>query len=123
MEHLVRSQRGMTLMEIMIAAAIIGIGLAAVSAAVPFAVYGVQEGHQLPTAAFLATERLEEVRSSRWELGPPAIDDLGLSASATAAPVSGTVTTFPDEAALAGPHAGYALSVRINDCGAGAGCS
>jgi len=113
----------MTLMEIVIAAAIIGIGLAAVCAAIPFAAYGVQEGHQLSTAAFLANERLEQVRSARWELGPPGIDDLGLSPSATAAPVSGTVTTFPDEAALAGPHAGYARSVRINDCGAGAGCS
>jgi prepilin-type N-terminal cleavage/methylation domain-containing protein len=115
-----RDQRGLTLVETMIAAGVIGVGLVAVSAAIPAASHGVQEGKQLSTATFLATQRLEQVRAARWELGPPAVDDLGVSPSPAAPPAAGAVTTFPDEA-LTGPHAGYARTVRITDCAAGCG--
>ena len=123
MLSLTRNQRGMTLAEIIIAVAIIGGGLVALSAAIPLAGYGIHEGGHLSTATFLANERLEQVRNTRWELGPPAVDNLGVSASAGAAPVSGGVTTFPDENPIAAPYSEYSRSVRVTDCGVGAGCS
>ena len=114
--------RGLTLIEVMIAVGVIAVGLSALLAAVPFATYGTREGFQLSAATFLANERLEQVRNARWESTPRPVDDLGVSASATAAPARGGITTFPDEAALPAPHEQYARVVRITDCGAG-GCS
>jgi len=116
---LTTNQRGMTIAEIVIAAAIIGIGLVALSSAIPLASYGIHEGNHLSTATFLSNERLEQVRNARWEAGPPALDNLGVSASATAAPVSAGVTTFPDENPVAAPYTEYSRTVRVTDCGAG----
>ena len=115
-------QRGMTLVEIMVAVAIIGLGLVAVSAAIPLASYGIGEGNKLSTATFLANQRLEQIRNARWEVGPPAVDNLGTSADDMTAPANGAGTTFPDEAQMAAPYANYGRTVRITNCGAGAGC-
>lgn len=116
-------QDGITLIEVMIAVGIIAIGLSALLAAVPFAAYGTREGYQLSTAIFLANERLEDVRTARWESTPRPVDDLGLSITPALAPVSGGATTFSDEAALPAPHGDYARAVRITDCAGGGGCS
>jgi prepilin-type N-terminal cleavage/methylation domain-containing protein len=118
----VGNQRGMTLMEILAAVAIIAVGLVALSSAIPLAAYGIQEGNQLSTATFLANQRMEQVRNAVWQAGPPAVDKLGASPSTTTAPSNGAVTTFPDESPIAAPYSGYTRTVRITDCGAGAGC-
>ena len=110
--------RGLTLIEVMIAVGVIAVGLSALLAAVPFATYGTREGFQLSTATFLANERLEQVRNARWDSTPRPVDDLGVSSRATAAPMSGGIITFSDEAALPAPHEQYARVVRIADCGA-----
>jgi len=123
---LIRDQQGATLIEIMIAVGIIGIGLWALSAAIPLAAYGIQEGKQLSTSTFLANQRLEQTRNARWEEGPPCVDSLGISASTTAAPAgscAGGGTTFPDENPVAAPYTDYARTVRITSCGVGAGCN
>lgn len=121
MSALLADQRGMTLAEILVAIGIIGVGLAALASAIPISTYGIQEGSQLSTATFLANQRLEQVRNAVWSQNP-AVDNLGVSASASAAPQSGGTTTFPDEAALAAPYSQYARQVRIADCSAGGGC-
>ncbi len=59
-------QAGMSLAEILIACVIIAIGLVGLLSAVPTASYGIQEGRQLSTAAFLANQRLEQVRTDEW---------------------------------------------------------
>jgi prepilin-type N-terminal cleavage/methylation domain-containing protein len=116
-------QRGMTIAEIMIAIAIIGIGLVALSSAIPIAAYGIQEGSQLSTATFLANQRIEQVRNSVWQASP-ALDKLGVSASSTAAPVGdGGVTTFPDETPVPAPYTNYTRTVRVTDCAVAPGCS
>lgn len=112
----------MTVAEILIAIVIIGIGLVALSSAIPLAAYGIQEGNQLSTATFLANQRLEQVRNATWQASP-AVDKLGVSALSTSAPVSGAVTTFPDETPVAAPYTGYDRQVRITNCGAAPGCS
>ena len=116
------NQRGMTLAEILMAVVIIGIGLAALASAIPLSNFGIQEGNQLSTATFLANQRLEQVRNATWTT-TPAVDNLGVSASPTAAPQSAGTTTFPDEASVASPYTAYSRQVRITDCGAGTGCA
>jgi type II secretory pathway pseudopilin PulG len=112
------NERGITLAEVLIAAGILGVGLASLMAVVPVASYAVQDGNQTSTATFLAQQRLEQVRNARWT----AVDDcVGLSAGASApapspAGTCGAVAvTFPDEAAVPG-YAQYARSVRISEC-------
>ncbi len=121
MRRLILDQRGMTLAEILIAVVIIGVGLVALSSAIPLAAYGIQEGKQLSTATFLANQRLEQIRNAQWTACPQ-LDNLGVSASSTAAPQSGGVTTFPDEDSLPAPYAGYSRRVRITDSLAPATC-
>jgi hypothetical protein len=92
----------------------------------PPATYCIQEGQQLSTAAFLANQRLEQVRNAQWVQcpapGAPA-DNLGVSAGS--APASGGTTTFPDESPIAAPYGDYTRTVRITDvqpadaCGGG----
>ena len=62
MRRLVLDERGMTVAEVLIAVVIIGVGLVALSSAIPLAAYGIQEGNQLSTATFLANQRLEQIR-------------------------------------------------------------
>jgi len=113
----VADQAGMSLAEILIACVIIAIGLVGLLSAVPTASYGIQEGRQLSTAAFLANQRLEQVRNAQWVQcpapGAPA-DTLGVSASGSA-PASGGTTTFPDESPITAPYGDYTRTVRITD--------
>lgn len=114
-------QRGMTLPEILVAIVVIMIALVALASGIPIASYGIQEGRQLTTATFLANQRMEQVKATAWTQSP-AVDNLGISASATAAPQSGALTTFPDESPVAAPYTQYTRQVRITDCALGAGC-
>ena len=128
----VHNARGMSLVEILIAAGIIGIGLAGLMSVVPMASYGVQEGAQLSTATLLTQQGIEQARRASW-MATPAVDCLGLSASSTAAPTptgatcnGSTSVTFPDEGPSLTPIPGfpqYARITRITDCAAGPGCT
>ena len=114
-------QRGMTVPEILAAVVVIMVALVALASAIPLSAYGIQEGSQLTTATFLANQRLEQVKLKQWTVKPD-VDAVGLSASATAAPQIGGVTTFPDESPVAAPYTQFTRTVRITDCGIGAGC-
>jgi type II secretory pathway pseudopilin PulG len=114
-------QRGMTVPEILAAVVVIMVALVALASAIPISAYGIQEGSQLTTATFLANQRLEHVKLKQWTVKPD-VDAVGVSASATAAPVSGATTTFPDENPVAAPYTQFTRTVRITDCGTGAGC-
>src|SRR5262245_31835633 len=121
-----RNEGGMTLVEVLLATAIIGIGLAALASAIPLAAYGIHEGKYLSTATFLANQRLEQVRNATWEQGTPCADAVGVSSPDTVAPTStcaGAALTFPDETPLADPYASYARITRITSCGVGLGCN
>jgi hypothetical protein len=115
-------QDGLGLADVLATAAIIAIGLVALASAVPLAAYGLGEGGQLSTATFLASARLEQLKSARWTASP-AIDHLGVSASATIAPHSAGIITSPDELPMAPPYGGYSRQVRVIDCSAGGGCA
>jgi type II secretory pathway pseudopilin PulG len=111
-------QRGATLAEVLVAAVIIAVALAALASAIPLANYGIQEGNQLSAATFLATQRLEQVRRARW-VTRPSVDELGVSSPTTAPPRNGGATTFGDENPLPAPFTGYTRQVRVLDCASG----
>ena len=121
MRRRVTNQHGMTLAEVLVAIAIIGVGLAALAAAIPIAGYGIQEGSQLSTATFLANARLEQAKNAVWTTTPD-VDNLGVS-SGSAAPQTAGITTFPDENPIAAPYTAYTRTVRVTDCSAGGGCA
>jgi Tfp pilus assembly protein PilV len=117
------NERGITVAEVLVAAAFLALGLAAVMAVVPVASYGVQDGNQTSTATYLARQKLEQVRNASWTA---TTDCIGLSAPATSAPKAtpagscgATVTTFVDELPLtaASGFGQYSRTVRILDCG------
>ncbi len=126
------AERGATLPEVLIAAAILAVALAALAGVIPTAAYGIQEGAQLSTATFLAEQRMEQVRNATWRkphpAAPavavvPAVDTLGLSPSRATAPVGGDgAVTFPDETPLPAPYSDYWRAVRIAACDVPPGC-
>ena len=93
----------MTLAEVLAALTVLSIGLVAMIALLPLAASGIHEGAHRSGAAFLATERLEQIRLA-----------VGSGANAIA---------FADEAALAAPHAAFGRAVRVRDCEVAPGCS
>lgn len=117
----------MTLVEVLLALSILSVGLIAFAAALPLGTSYITQSNLDSTALFLAQQRLEEIRSASWTSAPPA-DCVGVSASATSAPVTGSWTncpgtapaglvTYPDEAygSMTG-SAGYRRTTRIIDC-------
>lgn len=129
---MIRDQRGMTIVEVLVAAAIIGIGLVGVMSVVPISTYGVYEGGHLSTATFLAQQRMEELRNAVWQ-ETPANDCLGVSGG-DVAPTSNSCTrtlptacnsgtacnVSPDEANVPS-YTGYSRTVRIANCATLAG--
>jgi prepilin-type N-terminal cleavage/methylation domain-containing protein len=113
-------QRGLTLAEILVALAILGLGLVGLGVVIPVSSYGVQEGNQLSTATFLAEQMIERTRAVTWTTAP-ATDCLGLSVGDTAPVPSGATcngvatTQFPDEAAVNG-YPAYSRVVRVAGC-------
>ena len=103
MRLLLAEEQGLTLVEVLAALTVLSIGLVAVIALLPLAGFGVHEGAHRSGAAFLATQRLEQIRLA-------AGSGTGLISSA-------------DEASLAPPHAAFGRAVRVRDCGLAPGCS
>jgi hypothetical protein len=93
----------LTLVEALAALSVLAIGLVALISVLPLAGFGVHEGAHRSGAAFLATQRLEQIRLV-----------VGSGAS---------FISFPDEAALAPPHVAFARAVRVRDCALAPGCS
>ena len=111
---------GLTVVEILLAVAIIGVALGGLGIVVPVSSYAVQDGNQLSTATFLAEQMLERARAATWTAGP-AVDCLGVS-TGDAAPVptgatchDTAATPFPDEAGVSG-HPQYRRNVRVTSC-------
>jgi prepilin-type N-terminal cleavage/methylation domain-containing protein len=113
-------QRGLTLVEILLAVAIVGVALAGLGVVVPVATYGVHDGNQLSTATFLAEQMIERTRAAAWTASPP-VDCLGTS-SGDLPPVptgatcrDAVATQFPDEPGVGG-HPQYRRTVRVTSC-------
>ena len=59
-----RGQSGFTLAEILIACAVIGVGLTAASYGFTMGIQGVETGRQQSTALFLAQQRMDQVKAA-----------------------------------------------------------
>lgn len=103
MRSLLAEEQGLTLAEVLAALSVLSIGLVALISVLPLAGFGVHEGAHRSGAAFLATQRLEQIRLV-----------VGSGAS---------LISFADEASLAPPHAAFGRAVRVRDCGFAPGCS
>jgi prepilin-type N-terminal cleavage/methylation domain-containing protein len=85
-------QAGFTLAEIMVACAVISVGLIAVSTGFGFGVDGVEAGRQQSTAVFLAEQRIEQAKELAAR--KPNLADLTY-ANLPAAESYGTITGAP----------------------------
>jgi prepilin-type N-terminal cleavage/methylation domain-containing protein len=65
----IANERGLTLIELMVAVFIITVGLVAVATGMQIATAGVTEGQQMSTATFLAEQRLEDIKSFALSTG------------------------------------------------------
>jgi prepilin-type N-terminal cleavage/methylation domain-containing protein len=63
LRRLLSRESGFTLVEIIIAAAVIGLGLVGVAAGFLYAVGGLEAGRQQTTAVFLAEQRMEQLKA------------------------------------------------------------
>ena len=115
-------EKGFTLAEVLVAAAIVTIGLAGVTAMLQLAVASSRDGRQRSAAIFLADERVEQVRGSTWDA---AGDCLGVSPSGTLPPLTSTCheagadhVSFPDDRAgtLRAPFEEFTRTVRVEPC-------
>jgi hypothetical protein len=102
----------MTVVEVVVAAGVILVGLVALLGAMPLGTRLIGESNRMTTATFLAQQRLEQIKNARWTEKPVADTLGGGGSSGTAA-----VPQWPDEAY--GYDAGYPpfrRQVRISDC-------
>lgn len=103
------NQRGMTLVEVLVAVAIITIGLTAVATGMQLATGGIAQGQQETTAVFLAEQRLEDVKA--FALSTAAAQGF---ANVTSANFSQeTYGTIPGAAGTT--YLGYRRTVTITD--------
>ena len=118
-----REHRGMTVAEVIVALSIITVGLLGLMAAMPLSTSNVTESNLKTTAAFLAQQRLEQIKNAQWT---SSTDTLGGANS------NGfeAVAQWPDEpddsiAFPGGPNCGptdpsgscrFRRQVRIRDC-------
>lgn len=134
-QTMLTNERGLTLAEILVAVAVIGLGLVGLAVVIPVSSYGVQEGNQLTTATFLAEQMVERARASAWT-SSPVVDCIGVSANANSEPLpvgpatcvgaaAPAATQFPDEATAAGVsgYSRYTRVVRVTNCGLAPGCA
>ena len=76
--------RGLTLVEILIALVVISVGLVGIAIVVPVSSEAIQHGGQLSRATFLAEQTIEQARMATWT-STPAVDCLGVSSGDGAA--------------------------------------
>src|SRR5574337_1255330 len=101
MRSILVNRQGLTLPEVVVALAVLSVGLVALASVIPVASAALREGGQLTTATFLANQRLEQLRVGRW-MAVPDVDELGLSPAADLPPVTPAGVAFPDEDTLPG---------------------
>ena len=97
----VKNQRGLTVVEVLVAASIVTVGLTAIAVGLQYAVAAVEAGRQQTTALFLAEAKLEQLKAVAL------VDFEAL-----------TPANFPDEEQVIG-HPQYRRSVEITPHPAG----
>lgn len=99
-----RARSGFTLVEVMVAFTILGIGLLSIAATQVQAIHGTQSGRHLTRASGVAQSQLEQLARSRWT---------ALAPTAWTAPV--TVVETVEDGAAGSTEQSYAVSWRIQN--------
>ena len=107
MRSLLAVEQGLTLAEVLAGLTVLSVGLVAMISLLPLAGFGVHEGGHRSGAAFLAWQRLEQIRHAVGTAEP------------STDPLAEATVSFPDEPAVAPPHGAFSRSVRVRDCGLG----
>lgn len=118
----VRDEAGMTLVEVIVAAGVVIIGLLALIAAMPMSTSLIGESNRKTTATFLAQQQLERIKNAAWTLvtpcpglaAPAGCEGVGKGSDGTSA-----VAAWPDETPVAS-HPSFQRRVRVCDCSVGA---
>ena len=88
---LIRDQRGVTVVELLVAVLLLGVALIGLAASFPYALIGLAAGGFQTTATLLAQERIDEAKNMGWsQLCTMVETDQPISVD-----VGGTVTDFP----------------------------
>ena len=115
---LVSDPRGMTVVEALLAVFIVSVGLIALVPVIPLSTTYIQQSSLKTKAVFLAQERLEQVKNTRWT-AIPAVDNLGGAGSDGSA----AIATFPDDGYnTIAQYPFHRRTVKIRDCGIINGC-
>ena len=106
----------MTVAEVIIALAVISVGLVALIAAMPAATSQIGGANLKTTATFLAVQRLEQIRNAKWTTGTDALGGAG-SLGTAAVSVAGFSERWPDEGyGGVATYPRFRREVRIADC-------
>ena len=99
------NERGMTLVEVLVAVMVLTIGLTAIATGMQLGTSGITEAQQETTATFLAEQQLEDVRA------------FALSTLPAQGYANVTAANFPAEAygTIAGGYTGYRRTTTIAD--------
>jgi prepilin-type N-terminal cleavage/methylation domain-containing protein len=99
------NERGMTLVEVLVAVTIITVGLTAIATGMQVATSGINTGQQETTAAFLAEQKIEDIKA------------FALSTAAAQGFANVTAANFPAEAygTIAGGYNGYRRTTTVNN--------
>jgi prepilin-type N-terminal cleavage/methylation domain-containing protein len=102
---MIASERGMTLVEVLVAVAIITIGLTAIATGMVLGTSGVNQGQQETTAAFLGEQKIEDIKA------------VALSTAATQGFANVTTAKFPaeDYGTIAGGYTSYRRTTTVTD--------
>jgi prepilin-type N-terminal cleavage/methylation domain-containing protein len=105
---MIGSERGMTLVEVLVAVTIITVGLTAIATGMQVATSGINSGQQETTAAFLAEQKLEDIKA------------FALSTAVAQGFANVTAANFPAEAygTIAGGYGGYRRTTAVTNPGA-----
>ena len=123
MTAILRDDAGMTVAEVIVALAVITVGLLALISAMPRSTSLIGESNLKTTATFLAQQRLEQIKNAAWTLATPCpglanpagCDGVGGAGSDGAA----AVAAWADETPVAS-YPGFQRRVRVCDCSVGA---
>jgi Tfp pilus assembly protein PilV len=104
----------MTVAEVILALFVITVGLLGLLAAMPLSLSQIAEANLKTTAAFLAQQRLEQIKNAQWTTVADTVGGGGSDGTAAVA-VAGFPDRWPDEAVVAS-YPQFQRRVRIRDC-------
>ena len=119
---ILRDVRGVTVAEVIVALAVVTVGLLGLMTVMPLSTAHIAEANWTTIAVFLAQQRLEQIKNAQWTTAPN-VDQLGGAGSNgnDAVTVAGFASRWPDETAVAG-YPTFQRQVRIRDCSVAPGC-